>query len=88
MAVQLQVIPIVDGEPIDAEFTIDLPEEDERRSVVYERAIRVDDGVRTYAPRGTWLSVRFLMSELAAGDLIIDGVSVDYDILTPTKIRA
>jgi hypothetical protein len=89
MAASVIVTPMLDGQPLTAAaFTLTLPARTERRSTVFERLIRLDVGGRTYAPRGTWLSVRFVVPALAAGDLILDDVEVEYDITTPTKVPA
>jgi hypothetical protein len=94
MPVSVTVTPVVDGLPLTvAAFTVNLPAETKRKSKVFERPIRVPhmrDGVatRTYSPRGTWLSVRLEATVTSPGDLIFDGVDVEYEVLTPTKVRA
>jgi hypothetical protein len=88
MATQLVVTPLLDGKPITgAEFTIALTASADPTSTVFERMIRAETGGRTYAPRGTWLSVRFRVPAVAAGSLTLDGVEVEYEVLTPTKVR-
>jgi hypothetical protein len=89
MAVQIMVTPIVDGiELADARFAIPVGASERRKSQVFERVIRISaTSGRTYAPRGTWLSVRLDVEALGPGDLIIDSIDVDYDLLTPLKQR-
>jgi hypothetical protein len=88
------VTPVVDEARVDnAAFSVELPSYATRTSTVWEGLIRATvtapGGVpRTYAPQGTWLSVLFEVLTLSGGDLIIDSVEVDCDILTPHKARA
>jgi hypothetical protein len=86
-AATLKVTPLVDGDPVPgAAFAISLEAQSKRTSVAFERAIRasVEGGLRTYAPRGTWIAVLIEGMRLGAGDLILDSVDVDYEVLTPT----
>lgn len=93
MAASIQVTPIVwsveNGEVVRTELetqSIVLAAEPERRTTHHELGLSIplvhnliEQG--RFAPRGTWFAVRLDVAALAAGDLILDGVSVEYEVV-------
>lgn len=95
MAATIVVTPIVwsveDGEVVRTELetqSIVLASEPERRTTHHELGLSVPllEPVTLiergrFAPRGTWFAIRLDVAALAAGDLILDGVSVEHEVV-------
>lgn len=93
MAVTITVTPIVwviDGEDVTvtelASQDIVLAANAARVTSKHELGLSVPlmNGlveVARFAPRGTWFAVRLEAAALAVGDLILDGASVEYEVV-------
>jgi hypothetical protein len=85
MAATVSVTPIVDGTEL-ASQTITLPARTERTTTRHELGLSIpyteggQELLRT-APRGAWLQVRLSVAAIGPGDLIFDGVSVEYEVV-------
>src|SRR5574341_267236 len=85
MAVTIQVTPIVDGVALEMQ-DITLSAQTERKTTHHELGLSIPlmEGpteMARFAPRGTWFQARIVVPALAAGDLIIDGVSLEHEVV-------
>lgn len=85
MVVTVDVTPIVDGVELETQ-QITLAGEVERETTHHELGLSIPlvhnliERAR-FAPRGTWFSVRIDVPAIADGDLIIDGVGLEHEIV-------
>jgi hypothetical protein len=90
MAATVTVTPILDGTTL-ASQTISLQAASERTTTRHELGLSVpyvDGGqerLRT-APRGAWLQVRLTVTAIGPGDLVFDGVNVEYEVVRESLI--
>jgi len=85
MAASVQVTPIVDGVEL-ATQTITLSAQASRKTTHHELGLSVAllEGateVARFAARGTWFQARISVSALAAGDLIVDGLALEHEVV-------
>ena len=85
--VSLTVTPVLDGVAIEeSAHQIDLTASTDRQSQVFELILRRKEAsVHTYGLRGTWFAVRIAGTVLSMGDMIIDPLTLEYEILSPTQ---
>ncbi len=85
MAVTVQITPIVDEVPLETQDIV-LSAQTERKRTHHEFGLSIPyihNSVERarFAPRGTWFQVRIVVPAIAAGDLIIEGVALEYEIV-------
>lgn len=85
MVATLRVTPLLDGVPLPV-ILLSVYAAPRRVSTVHELSLMQSfEGLLTYAPRGTWIAVRIEVDPLTEGDLIVDSVEVEYEIVQESK---
>lgn len=90
MAVTVTVTPFVDGVALETQDIV-LASQTARTRTHHELGLSVphlESGVEVLrvAPRGTWFAVRLSTPSLAAGDLILDGVSLEHEVVRESLV--
>lgn len=90
MAVSVVVTPIVDGVDLENQSIL-LTEKARRTRVQVELGLSIpilyqDVERGRCAPRGTWFSVRLAVAEITTGDLIVEGVAVEQEVVAESLV--